>query len=58
VWLADRADGAFSRSVALKLPHIAWTDELNSRLARERDFLAGLDHPNIARFFDAGIDAV
>ena len=57
VWLADQANGAFRRSVALKLPHVTWVDSLGARLTRERDILAGLEHPNIARFYDAGLDA-
>jgi serine/threonine-protein kinase len=56
VWLAERVDGAFKRSVALKLPHVGWTDALAERLKREREILAGLDHPNIARLYDAGVD--
>ena len=56
VWLAERADGAFKRSVALKLPHVDWTGGTVERMARERDILAGLEHPNIARFYDAGVD--
>ena len=58
VWLANRADGAFKRSVALKLPYATWADRLGERMGRERDILAGLEHPNIARFYDAGIDAL
>jgi serine/threonine-protein kinase len=58
VWLANRADGAFKRSVALKLPFATWADRLSERMGRERDILAGLEHPNIARFYDAGVDAV
>ncbi len=58
VWLADRIDGALKRRVALKLPRIGWdTAGLDARMARERDILAGLEHPNIARLYDAGIDA-
>jgi serine/threonine-protein kinase len=57
VWLARRADGAFKRSVALKLPHIAWAANLKERMFRERDILAVLEHANIARFYDAGVDA-
>ena len=56
VWLAERADGAFKRSVALKLPHISWIGGFADRMARERDILASLEHPNIARFYDAGVD--
>jgi serine/threonine-protein kinase len=56
VWLAERADGAFRRNVALKLPHVTWLGGLAERMARERDILAGLEHPNIARLYDAGVD--
>ena len=55
VWLAARADGAFERQVALKLPHAEWIDRgLAQRFARERAMLASLNHPNIAQLFDAG----
>ncbi len=55
VWLAERADGAFERQVALKLPHAEWIDRgLARRFARERAVLASLNHPNIAQLFDAG----
>jgi eukaryotic-like serine/threonine-protein kinase len=57
VWLANRADGTFRRSVALKLPHVTWAGSLGARMVRERDILAGLEHPNIARLYDAGVDA-
>ncbi len=56
VWRAERADGQFQREVALKLPRLAWGGAVAERLARERDILATLDHPNIARLLDAGID--
>jgi serine/threonine protein kinase/Tfp pilus assembly protein PilF len=56
VWLAQRADGAFKREVALKLPMLSGLrQDLASRFARERDILAGLEHPNIARLYDAGV---
>src|SRR6266478_1094595 len=58
VWLAQRADGAFKREVALKLPMLSRPrKDLASRFARERDILAGLEHPNIARLYDAGVSA-
>jgi TolB-like protein/tetratricopeptide (TPR) repeat protein len=59
VWLAERSDGAYRRSVALKLPLAGgnWRDELAARFANERDILAGLEHPGIARFYDAGTTA-
>jgi eukaryotic-like serine/threonine-protein kinase len=57
VWLARRADGAFKRDVALKLPRLTHQRvDLEQRFARERDILASLEHPQIARFYDAGID--
>lgn len=56
VWLAERADGLFERPVALKLPHGgAFGATFAQRLGRERDILAALDHPNIARLLDAGL---
>jgi len=58
VWLANRADGAFKRIVALKLPFSTWTGRLSERMTRERDILADLEHPNIARFYDAGVDGL
>ncbi|HTT05348.1 MAG TPA: protein kinase [Steroidobacteraceae bacterium] len=58
VWLARRADGAFRRDVALKLPTPAQgRHDLAQRFPQERDILASLEHPLIARFYDAGIDA-
>ena len=56
VWLAERADGALKRTVALKLPRLAWASDLAGRMARERDILGCLEHPNIARLYDAGLD--
>ncbi len=58
VWLAARADGAYAREVALKRPHQHWPGSaLRERFRREHDILAGLTHPRIARFYDAGIDS-
>ena len=55
VWLAERVDGLFTRRVALKLVHPALMDRvMTERVGREREILATLDHPNIARLFDAG----
>lgn len=57
VWLGERADGTLQRQVALKLPHLGLIDRgLAARMARERDILAALEHPNIARLYDAGVD--
>lgn len=57
VWLAQRADGAYQREVALKLPHAhLLAGSVRERFLRERDILARLAHPHIARFYDAGLD--
>ena len=56
VWLAERADGQFDRRVALKLPRLpALTRGLDERLALERQIGARLEHPHIARLYDAGV---
>lgn len=56
VWLARRADGAFKREVALKLPMLArLRRDLERRFSHERDVLASLEHQNIARLYDAGV---
>jgi len=58
VWLAERCDGQLKREVALKLPYAGpRRAQLAERLQRERDILATLTHPNIARLYDAGISA-
>src|SRR6202034_1668914 len=56
VWLARRADGAFRREVALKLPRqMQQSEQLTQRFALECDILASLEHALIARLYDAGI---
>jgi len=56
VWLAARADGLYQRRVALKLLRPGLTDpSLRLRFGREREILARLEHPHIARLLDAGI---
>ena len=54
VFLAERADGAYSGHAAIKvirgLPDRAGLE----RLKRERQILADLQHPNIARLLDGG----
>ncbi|HEY4214053.1 MAG TPA: serine/threonine-protein kinase [Steroidobacteraceae bacterium] len=54
VWLAERIDGVVKRMIALKRPHVSWIGMLAERTIQEREILAGLEHPNIARLYDAG----
>ena len=56
VWLAERADGVVKRHVALKMPMFMLQGAGDvERFARERDALAALSHPNVARLYDAGV---
>ena len=56
VWLAQRNDGLYQRRVALKLLRPGLADpNLRLRFTRERQILARLEHPHIARLLDAGI---
>ncbi len=56
VWLARQVDGRVRRDVALKLPALYQQGEVwRERFRRERDILAKLEHPHIARLYDAGI---
>lgn len=56
VYLAERADGHFSRRVAIKFLHgFAPGQELYNRMRAEQKILASLDHPHICRLFDAGV---
>lgn len=55
VWLARRRDGAFEQQVAIKVLAGALGDPESIRRAeRERQFLAWLEHPHIARVLDGG----
>ena len=55
VYLAERADGQFKQFVALKLIRRGLEHgEVLRRFRYERQILAGLDHPNIARLLDGG----
>ncbi|MBS0557893.1 MAG: protein kinase [Proteobacteria bacterium] len=54
VFLAERADGQFTRQVAIKLLRGFPTRDASRRLRQERQILAGLDHPNIAGLLDGG----
>jgi non-specific serine/threonine protein kinase/serine/threonine-protein kinase len=55
VYLARRADEAFEKEVAIKvLKRGTDTEEVLRRFRAERQILARLEHPNIARLIDAG----
>ena len=55
VYLGERADGEFRKSVAIKLITTGVRDPgLERRFRRERQILATLEHPGIARMLDGG----
>ncbi len=56
VFLAERSDQTFHRQVAIKLvlPPAGSADVI-ARFQQERQILASLDHPNIAKLLDAGV---
>jgi serine/threonine-protein kinase len=56
VYLGERADGQFQQRVAIKLVDTTDAgDPLHQRFLAERQILAGLVHPHIARLLDGGI---
>ncbi|NGP87760.1 serine/threonine-protein kinase [Fodinibius halophilus] len=56
VYLTERGDGAYNKKVALKLLQRGMGTPSNiARFQRERNILANLDHPNIARLLDGGV---
>ena len=58
VYLAERADGQFEQRVALKLIKRGMdSDEIHRRFLAERQILARLSHPHIARLLDGGVSA-
>jgi eukaryotic-like serine/threonine-protein kinase len=55
VFLASRADDQYRKAVAIKLIRRGMdTDSILSRFRHERQILASLDHPNIARLLEGG----
>ena len=55
VFAAVRADGQYEKKVALKLVRAGYgSGFVLERFRNERQILAGLDHPNIARLLDGG----
>lgn len=56
VYLAERQIGKVRQQVALKMirPTFTTNDQMIRRFEHEREILASLDHPNIARLLDIG----
>lgn len=54
VYLAERADGAFAQQVAIKVVRGLLDQDRVRRFRAERQILASLQHPNIARLVDGG----
>jgi len=55
VYRAVRADGQFKKTVAIKVVRRGHdTKAVLERFVHERQILASLDHPNIARLYDGG----
>jgi serine/threonine-protein kinase len=59
VFLAERADGQFTQQVAIKLINavVGTNSDMLLRFRAERQILARLAHPNIARLLDGGVTA-
>lgn len=56
VLLAKRVDGEFDQTVALKVLRPGkWSEKLADHFREERQILASLQHPNIARLLDGGV---
>jgi len=56
VYLAARVEGGFSQRVAIKLaPQALVSESILARFTAEREILAKLEHPNIARLLDGGV---
>ena len=53
----ERAQASLKRRIALKLPRLAFGAGLAERISLSASSAALLEHPNIARLYDAGVDA-
>ena len=60
VYLAARADDNYDRQVAIKLMSSGFgtSESMQARFRAERQILANLDHPNIARLLDGGVTSL
>jgi len=55
VYLASRVDAEYEKAVAIKVARISFSsDESLARFRHERQILATLEHPNIARLLEGG----
>lgn len=55
VWRAVRDDGLYEQRVAVKLLHAHLAPLAAARFVRERQILAQLEHPGVARLIDGGV---
>ncbi len=56
VFLGERCDGQFEQRVAIKIARLGLAgDEVTRSFLDERQILAGLEHPQIARLLDGGV---
>ncbi|MEM7754396.1 MAG: protein kinase [Planctomycetota bacterium] len=56
VYAAVRADDAFKQRVAIKVMRLGLdTEDMLARFELERQVLGAINHPNIARVYDAGV---
>ncbi|MEO8461325.1 MAG: protein kinase, partial [Dokdonella sp.] len=57
VWLGERIHGGFHQQVALKLIRVGMeSTAVTAQFRRERELLASLQHADIARLLDGGVD--
>lgn len=57
VYEAERDDGQFERRVAIKVMRLGLDEpEFIERFSEERRILGKLDHPNLAKLIDSGLD--
>ena len=56
VWLGERVEGGFAQAAAVKLVRAGMaSEEVLARFRNERQVLARLEHPAIARLLDGGV---
>lgn len=55
VYRGERVDGQYEQQVAIKVVRSPYARGLAARFRNERQILASLEHPNIARILDGGV---